>query len=97
VALALATDFNPGTSPVLAMPEAISVGCALYRLPPLEAVVAATVTPARVLGVADRIGSLAPGRQADFVVLDGEDVSNLPYRPGHNPVVQTFVGGEPSR
>jgi imidazolonepropionase len=92
--LALATYFNPGTSPVLSMPEAIAVGCALYRLPPLEALVAATANPAWVLGVEDRLGSLAPGRRADFVVLDGEDVRMLPYRPGHNPVIQTFVGGE---
>jgi imidazolonepropionase len=95
-ALALATDFNPGTSPVLSMPEAIAVGCALYRLPPLEALLAATANPAWVLGLEDRLGSLAPGRRADFVVLDGEDVRMLPYRPGHNPVIQTFVGGETS-
>jgi imidazolonepropionase len=93
-ALALATDFNPGTSPVLSMPEAIAVGCALYRIPPLEALIAATANPAWVLGLEGRIGSLAPGRRADFVVLDGEDVRMLPYRPGHNPVIQTFVGGE---
>jgi imidazolonepropionase len=95
-ALALATDFNPGTSPVLSMPEAIAVGCALYRLPPLEALVAATANAAWVLGLEDRLGSLAAGRRADFVVLDGEDVRMLPYRPGHNPVIQTFVGGEAS-
>jgi imidazolonepropionase len=91
--LALATDLNPGTSPVLSMPEAIAVGCALYRLSPLEAVAGATVNAAYVLGLDDRVGSLAPGTRADFVVLDAEDVRAIPYRPGHNPVVQTFLGG----
>jgi imidazolonepropionase len=91
--LALATDLNPGTSPVLSMPEAIAVGCALYRLSPLEALAAATANAAYVLGLEDRVGSLAPGRRADFVVLDAEDVRAIPYRPGHNPVIQTFVGG----
>jgi imidazolonepropionase len=94
--LALATDCNPGTSPVLSMPEAVAIGCALYRLSPLEAVAAATVNAASVLGLDDRLGSLGPGKRADFVVLDGEDVRMLPYRPGHNPVVRTFVGGKPA-
>jgi imidazolonepropionase len=56
-------------------------------------VAAATVNAASVLGLNDRVGSLAPGRRADFVVLDAEDVRAVPYRPGHNPVIQTFVGG----
>ena len=91
--LALATDFNPGTSPVLSMPEAIAIGCALYRLAPLEALAAATVNAAWVLGLENRLGSLAPGKRADFLVLEGEDFRMTPYRPGHNPVVRTFVGG----
>jgi imidazolonepropionase len=91
--LALATDLNPGTSPVVSMPEAIAVGCALYRLSPLEALAASTANAAYVLRLEDRVGSLAPGRRADFVVIDAEDVRAIPYRPGHNPVIQTFVGG----
>jgi imidazolonepropionase len=94
--LALATDFNPGTSPVLSMPEAIAIGCALYRLAPLEALAAATVNAAWVLGLENRLGSLVPGKRADFLVLEGEDFRMAPYRPGHNPVVQTFIGGEAS-
>jgi imidazolonepropionase len=93
-ALALATDFNPGTSPVLSMPEAIALGCARYRLAPLEALVGATVNAAWILGLHRRVGHLAPGMRADLVVLEGEDVRMVPYRPGHDPVVQTFVGGE---
>jgi len=42
----------------------------------------------------DRLGSLEPGKRADFVVLDGDDPAMIPYRPGHNPVVETWIGGE---
>jgi imidazolonepropionase len=94
-ALALATDFNPGTSPVLSMPEVVALGCSLYGLTPAQALIAATVNPAWVLGLQDRSGSLAPGRPADLVVLDGSDFRMVPYRPGHNPVVQVVCAGEP--
>jgi imidazolonepropionase len=94
--LALATDCNPGTSPVLSMPEALAIGCSLYRLPALEALVAATANAAWVVGLHERLGSLAPGKRADFAVLEGPDFRAVPYRPGHNPVVRTFLAGEPS-
>ncbi len=94
-ALAVATDCNPGTSPVVSMPEAIAAACALYRMQPLEALVASTLNPAWVLGLQDRLGSLEPGKRADLVVLDGEDVRMVPYRPGHNPVIRTIIGGLP--
>jgi imidazolonepropionase len=92
-AVALATDFNPGTSAVLSMPEAVAIGCVLYGLSPLAALSAATVNGAWVLGLSDRLGTLEPGKRADFIVLDGDDFSHVPYRPGHNPVVATYVGG----
>jgi imidazolonepropionase len=93
-AVAIATDFNPGTSPVLSMPEAIATACSLYGLRPLEAVAAATVNASAALGLAPERGTLAPGRPADLVVLDGDAFRMVPYRPGHNPVVRTFVDGE---
>jgi imidazolonepropionase len=92
-AVAIATDCNPGTSAVLSMPEAIGVACALYGLAPLEAVAASTANAAWVLGLADRHGTLAPGYRADLVVLDGDAFRHVPYRPGHNPVIHTYVGG----
>jgi imidazolonepropionase len=92
-AVAVATDFNPGTSAVLSMPEAIAFACSLYRLTPAEALTAATLNAAAVLGVADRAGSLEVGKAADVVVLEGEGVANVPYRPGHDPVIATFAGG----
>jgi imidazolonepropionase len=93
-ALALATDFNPGTSPCLSMPEAIAVGCSLYRLSPLAALGAATINPARALGKDDQVGSLVAGKRADFLVLEAADPSTLPYRLGHNPVAETWIAGE---
>jgi imidazolonepropionase len=92
-AVAVATDFNPGTSAVLSMPEAISFACLLYRLTPAEALTASTLNAAAVLGIADRTGSLEPGKAADLLVVEGEDFASVPYRPGHNPVVVAFVDG----
>jgi imidazolonepropionase len=92
-ALALATDFNPGTSPCLSMPEVIAVAGSLYRLPTLTAIAAATLNSAWVLGLHDDRGSLEVGKQADFVVLDDPEPAMVPYRPGHNPVAETWIGG----
>jgi len=93
-AIAIATDCNPGTSPVCSMPEAIAMACTLYRMDPRSALVAATATPAWVLGLEDRLGRVETGLRADLVLLDEADVAMIPYRPGHDPVVATFVGGE---
>jgi imidazolonepropionase len=92
-AVAIATDFNPGTSAVLSMPEAIAFACTLYHLSPAEAITAATLNAAAVLGISDRTGTLEPGKSADLVVLEGVGVANLPYRPGHDPVVAAYAGG----
>jgi imidazolonepropionase len=91
--VAIATDFNPGTSPVASMPEAIAVACSLYGMTPLEALAAATGNAARVLGLEASHGTLSAGKRADVVVLDGEAFRQVPYRPGHNPVLHTYVGG----
>jgi imidazolonepropionase len=92
-ALAIATDFNPGTSPILSMPEALATGCALYGLTPLEALTASTLNPAWVLGMAERSGTLELGKRADLLVLEGEGFRQVPYRPGHNPVLHAYAGG----
>jgi imidazolonepropionase len=92
-AIALATDFNPGTSAVLSMPEAVAFGCAWYGLTPHEALTATTLNAAWVLGLHERTGSLEVGKDADLVVLDAEAFRRVPYRPGHNPVLATLVGG----
>ena len=93
-AIAVATDFNPGTSPVSSMPEAIAFACTSYRLTPLEALTASTANPAFVLGLDERLGTLEVGKRADVLLLEGSTFAQVPYRPGHDPVVATIVGGE---
>jgi imidazolonepropionase len=78
-AVALATDFNPGTSPTLNMQFILSLACAQMRMTPAEAIAAATVNGAFALRRADRIGSLEAGKQADVIVLDVNDYREIPY------------------
>ena len=78
-AVALATDFNPGTSPTLNMQFILSLACAQMRMTPAEAIAAATVNGAFALRRADRIGSLEAGKQADLIVLDVNDYREIPY------------------
>jgi imidazolonepropionase len=79
---------------MLSMPLAIALACSLYGLSPGTAAVASTANPAWVLGLHDRLGSLESGKRADFLVLEGDDFRMVPYRLGHNPVLEVFVGGE---
>jgi imidazolonepropionase len=90
--LAIASDFNPGTSPVLSMPEVVATACSLYGFRPLEALAAATVNAAAALGF-ERRGTLSPGAPADLLILDGDAFRQVPYRPGHDPVLHAFVDG----
>ena len=92
-ALAIATDFNPGTSPVCSMPEAIAFATTSYGLSPLETLTAATANPAFVLGLDDRLGTLEVGKRADILLLEEASIAQVPYRPGHDPVVATIIGG----
>jgi imidazolonepropionase len=94
VPLAVASDSNPGTSPVLSMPLAIALACSWYGLSSGTALVASTANPAWVLGLHERLGTLEPGKRADFLILEGDDFRLVPYRLGHNPVLDVFVGGE---
>ncbi len=93
-AVALATDFNPGSCPILAMPLVLAIACTQMRLTPAEALVGATLNAAWALGRQQVCGSLAPGKRADFVLLDGPDYRLVPYRAAHNPVAGVFVGGQ---
>jgi imidazolonepropionase len=78
-AIALATDFNPGTSPTISMPMALSLACAQMRMTPAEAITAATINGAHALGLGARTGSLETGKLADLLVLDAGDYRELPY------------------
>ena len=91
--VAIASDANPGTSPTVSMPEVITMACSLYGLTPLEALAAATFSPAKVLRLDAERGTLSAGRAADVVILEGDAFRQVPYRPGHAPVLHTFVSG----
>lgn len=78
-AIALATDFNPGTSPTVNFPLILTLGVSQLRLSVAEAVLAATVNGAAALALAGHVGQLAPGFSADLALFDIDDVRELPY------------------
>jgi len=82
--VALATDFNPGSSPTPSMQMVLSIACAQMRMTPAEAITAATINAAYSLAWGGRIGSLEPGKQADVVVFDCPDYRQIPYLFGIN-------------
>ena len=88
----LATDCNPGTSPVLSLPLIVGIAVRRYGWSAREALAACTLNAAWVLGAGDR-GSIEVGKRADLVVLDGP-VEHIPYRFGRNPVRAVIAGGE---
>jgi imidazolonepropionase len=92
-AVALATDFNPGTSPAYSMQMILSLACTEMRMSPAEAITAATVNGAHAIRRAGRIGSLETGKQADLIVLNVADYRELPYYFGTNNVHLTVKRG----
>ena len=93
VAVALATDFNPGSCPIASMPLIMAIACTQMKMSPAESLAAATINSAFALGLQDRVGSLAAGKRADFAILDVDDYRLVPYHAGHNPVSRLFLGG----
>jgi len=93
VAVALATDYNPGTSPTVSMPMAMSLACTHMKVSPAEAVGAATINGAWALRVADRKGSIEPGKDADLAVFATEDYREVPYWFGTNHCAMTVLNG----
>lgn len=93
VAVALGTDFNPGTSPTYSMQMAIALGVLRLGLRPAEAVAAATINAAHAIGVAEEVGSLEPGKVADVVILDASDYRALAMQFGVNLVDEVYKRG----
>lgn len=91
--LAIATDFNPGSSTCESMPMMIAITCSHMRLSPAEAISMATYNPAFVLGREREVGSLEAGKRADFLVLRAGDHREVANHFGVNPVERVFVAG----
>ncbi len=92
VPVAVASDVNPGTSPILSLRMAMNMACTLFRMTPEEALRGATVNAARALGLADR-GTLQAGQRADFVVWNVDHPAELSYWIGGNLVRSVIAGG----
>ena len=92
--VALATDFNPGTSPTLSMPMILSLACTQMRVTPAEAIVAATINAAYSLRRHDRVGSLEVGKFADLAAFDVDDYREIPYYFGVNHCSLTMKRGQ---
>jgi imidazolonepropionase len=93
VAMAVATDCNPGTSPVASMTAAINLACVQFRLTPEEALAGATRIAARALGLEDGIGTLEAGKAADLAVWDVERPAELAYWLGKPLLARRMVAG----
>jgi imidazolonepropionase len=95
VAIALATDYNPGTAPTASMPFVLSVACTHMKMTPAEALVAATYNGACALHLQGRKGSLEPGKDADLAIFDASDYRELAYWFGVNRCSETFLSSTP--
>ena len=93
VPVAIATDHNPGTSPLVGMPAAIALAVTLTGLSPHQAIVAATINAAHALGRGGRTGALVKGRRADMLVLETDDERELAYALGAPLVGRVFAAG----
>lgn len=94
VAVALATDYNPGSSPTASMPFVLSVACTQMKMSPAEAISAATINAAWGLRLQGRKGSIEPGKDADLAVFDAADYRELAYWVGANRCMQTVLNGQ---
>jgi len=93
LAIVLATDFNPGSSPIASMPFILSLACLQMKLTPAEALSAATVNAAWSLGLGNTIGSLEAGKQADFLIHDFADYRELAYFIAAPARPRVFIAG----
>ncbi len=93
VALALATDINPGSAPCPSMPLVMALACRYQRLLPAEALNASTINAAYAIGLGERLGSLEAGKQADVLIVKAPDYRHLAYQFGFNLVERVIKRG----
>ncbi len=93
-AVALATDYNPGTAPTPSMPLVLSLACTQMKMSPAEAIAAATINGACALRMQDRKGSVEPGKDADLAIFEVDDYREIPYWFGVNRCEAVVVNGE---
>jgi imidazolonepropionase len=93
LAVVLATDFNPGSSPTASIPMILSLACTQMKMSPAEAISAATINPAHSLGRGDQIGSLESGKAANFSIFDCDDYRELAYWFGFPQTHSVYVKG----
>ena len=94
LAVIIATDFNPGSSPTLSMPMILSLACTQMKMSPAEAISASTINAAYSLNRGDRIGSLERGKLANFAIFDCEDYRELAYWFGFPQTHAVYVKGK---
>jgi imidazolonepropionase len=93
LAIVVATDFNPGSSPIASMPMILSLACLKMKLTPAEALSAATNNAAWSLGLGKQIGTLEPGKGADFLIHEFTDYRELAYFIAAPARPRVFIGG----
>jgi imidazolonepropionase len=94
VALALATDINPGSAPCASMPLVMAIACRYQRLLPAEALNAGTINAAYAIGLGDRVGSIEVGKRADLLIVNAPDYRHLAYQFGANLVERVIKRGK---
>jgi len=94
LAIVLATDFNPGSSPTPSMPMVLSLACTQMKMSPAEAIAASTVNAAYAVNRGDKIGCLEPGKLANFVIFDCEDYGELAYWFGMPQTHSVYIRGD---
>ena len=93
VAVAVATDFNPGSAPSYHLPVAMTLACTLQRMTPAESLKGATIIAARALGLEGEVGSLEAGKSADFAIIEAESVEQWLYHLRDNACRRTVARG----
>lgn len=93
-AIALSTDFNPGSAPCPSLPSSMAIACRYQKILPSEALNAATINAAFAVGLGEKIGSLERGKQADILILDTNDYRQIAYEFGSNAVEQVIKKGK---